>query len=218
MTSFEKKKFYSDTLSAETAVMAYLDLSNIFHWQEKIGWNFRLEDMIRQLLAIPSMKEVKVYYGLDERKFKESFAFHRRIRAAGAILRTKPVKYIKKTINEALFFKQSTISLFSGNVTSKIYELIKELKKSGIIIEEPKCNFDVEIAMDMIDDTERISAALLYSGDSDLAAPLQRLKLKGKKVYVVGVRGSISGELQKVKDHYIDFGQFYEGKKRYLKP
>ena len=56
----------------------------------------------------------------------------------------------------------------------------------------------------------------MFSGDSDLAEPLQRLKIKGKKIYIIGVRGMTAGELHKVKDLYIDFGKFYNGKKRYL--
>ena len=88
-------------------------------------------------------------------------------------------------------------------------ELIEELKRLGTVIEEPKCNFDVEIAMEIMDDVEKISAVLLFSGDSDLAAPLERAKLKGKRIYIGGVRGMTAGELHKVKDLYIDFGRFY---------
>jgi len=67
--------------------------------------------------------------------------------------------------------------------------------------------------MDMIDDIEKISGVILFSGDSDLAAPLERLKVKGKKIFIVGVRGMSATELHKVKDIYIDFGKFYRGKK-----
>ena len=91
-----------------------------------------------------------------------------------------------------------------------------ELQKSGIVIEEPKCNFDVEIAMDMLDDVEKFTATLLFSGDSDLIEPLERLKVKGKKIGIVGVRGKVAGELHVIKDRYIDFGKFYTGKRAYI--
>ena len=83
------------------------------------------------------------------------------------------------------------------------------------MIEEPKCNFDVEIAMDMLDDTDKVTAVMLFSGDSDLLGPLVRLKVKGKKVGLVGVRGKVAGELHRIKDKYIDFGKFYTGKRTY---
>jgi len=57
---------------------------------------------------------------------------------------------------------------------------------------------------------------MLFSGDSDMCAPLARLKVKGKKIAIVGVRGMVAGELHKIKDKYIDFGKFYTGKKTYM--
>jgi len=127
------------------------------------------------------------------------------------------MKFIQKDINEGLFFQRRTMTLFDGPVKGKIQELINELQKSGIIIEEPKCNFDVEMAMDMLDDAEKITATILFSGDSDLVNPLERLKVKGKKIAVVGVRGQVAGELHNIKDKYIDFGKFYTGKRSYIK-
>ncbi len=217
LNKFIVRKDYLEWISKETSIIAYLDLTNMFHWQDVLGWKFRIEDLIGQLFNFPNIKAVKVYYGLNERDKKNSEAFHNRIKKTGAILRTKPMKFIRKDINEALFFQRRTITLFDGPVKSKIYELIDELKKSGIIIEEPKCNFDVEIAMDAIDDAEKITAIMLFSGDSDLLEPLERLKVKGKKIGIVGVRGMVAGELHNIKDKYIDFGKFYTGKRVYLK-
>lgn len=213
----EKRKQYEELLKSETALIAYLDLTNMFHWQNVLGWRFRIEDVVSQLLRFPNMKDVKVYYGLNERDIENSEAFHSRIKKSGAILRTKPMKFIKKDINEALFFQRRTMTLFEGQIKNKIYELIDNLQKAGIIIEEPKCNFDVEITMDMIDDIDKVSGVILFSGDSDLAAPLERSKVKGKKIFIVGVRGMSATELHRVKDKYIDFGIFYQGKKTYIK-
>jgi uncharacterized LabA/DUF88 family protein len=211
----EKRKFYHERLEQETAIIAYLDLTNMFHWQDVLGWSFRVEDVINQLYTIPSIKEVKAFYGLNEHNPNSSYALRRRIGKVGATLRTKPVKFIKKNIDEALLFKRSTRTIFDDGVNLKMQELIDELKRIGAIIEEPKCNFDVEIAMEIMDDIEKVSAILLFSGDSDLAAPLLRAKLKGKKIYIVGVRGMTAGELHNAKDLYIDFGKFYQGKKAY---
>lgn len=213
----KKRKEYNELLKNESAVFVYLDLANMFHWQEVLRWRFRVEDIMKQLFSFDSVKEIKVYYGFDNQNKEASIGFHKRIRKTGAILRSKPVKYIKKTIDEALLFKSKTLTLFDDGVRDKIKELIDMIKKEGYIIKEPKCNFDVEITMDMIDDTEKISAAVLFSGDSDLAAPLERVKLKGRKAYIVGVRNMTAKELHKVKNRYIDFGKFYSGKKTYPK-
>jgi len=208
---------YLDWINRETAIYAYLDLTNMFHWQDVLGWRFRMEDVIGQLFTFPNIKEVKVYYGSNPRDGKNSESFHNRIKKTGAILKTKPMKFIIKDINEGLFFQRKTVTLFDGGVKQKIQELIGELQKSGIVIEEPKCNFDVEMAMDMLDDAEKLTAVLLFSGDSDLKEPLERLKVKGKHIGVVGVRGGVASELHAVKDKYIDFGKFYTGKRAYIK-
>lgn len=97
--------------------------------------------------------------------------------------------------------------------------LIAYLHEQNIKIEEPKCNCDVEMALDMLDAIDRVSGVLLLSGDLDLYAPLNRLKVKGKSVYVFGVRGQVAKELWKACTKYVDFGKWYEGpKKRKSRP
>ena len=216
LNNFFVREDYVQWINNETTIIAYLDLTNMFHWQDTLGWKFRIEDVIKQLLSYNNIKEVKVYYGLNERDIKNSEAFHNRIKKAGAILRRKPMKFIPKTIKESMFFQRKTLTLFDGTVINKIKDLINELQKSGISIIEPKCNFDVEIAMDMIDDTNKISAIMLFSGDCDLLEPLKRLKIENKKIGIVGVRGKVATELHQIKDKYFNFGQFYNGKRTYL--
>lgn len=217
LNKFIIRKDYLEWINKETSIFAYLDLTNMFHWQNVLGWKFRIEDLIKQLFTFLNIKEVKIYYGLNEKDKKNSQAFHNRIKKTGAILKTKPMKFIQKEINENLFFQRRTITLFDGAFKNKINELINELNKSGIIINEPKCNFDVEIAMDMLDDVEKMTTIILFSGDSDLLMPLERLKIKGKKIGVIGVRGQVAAELHRIKDKYIDFGKFYTGKRTYIK-
>lgn len=219
LNKFIVRQDYLECLTSETVIMAYLDLTNMFYWQDVLGWKFRIKDIVEQLYSFPNVKEVKIYYGRNEHDKDariNAAVLEKRILATGAILRTKPVKFIRKTPKEALLFKKSTRNLFNAAVQNKLAELINEIKECGLmVIEEPKCNFDVEIAMDMIDDAEKFTAALLFSGDSDLLAPLERLKIKNKKIFVVGVRGMVADELQRIKDKYIDFGKFYTGKRHY---
>lgn len=216
LNKFFVRDDYIEWIEDQGFVYVYLDLSNMLHWQDNLGWKFTIEDFVDQLLGYKQVREVKIYYGLNNRDLKNSKAFHARIRATGAILRDKPMKYIKKTIDESLFFQRKTMTLFDTPVISKIKELIDELNNSDVIIEEPKCNFDVEMAMDMLDDAEKMSSIMLFSGDSDMKAPLERLKVKGKNVAVCGVRGQVSAELFELCDKYIDFGKFYNGKRRYF--
>lgn len=217
LNKFIVREDYLEWIKNETSIFAYLDLTNMLHWQDTLGWRFRIEDVVGQLLGFPNIKEVKVYYGLNERDKQNSEAFHNRIKKAGAILKTKPMKFIIKDINEGMFFQRKTLTLFDGVVKNKIKELIDKLYNSGIIVEEPKCNFDVEMAMDMLDDADKVTATMIFSGDSDMLGPLERLKVRGKHIGVVGVRGKVAAELHKIKDKYVDFGRFYTGKRTYRK-
>lgn len=67
----------------------------------------------------------------------------------------------------------------------------------------PKCNFDVEITMDMIIKADKYDSIFLLSGDSDFGALLGYLKDKGKKIVVLCTRNRMSKELQEVADVFI---------------
>ena len=68
--------------------------------------------------------------------------------------------------------------------------------------------------MDILDAIDHISGIMLFSGDSDFQEPLQRIRLKGKNVYIFGVRGQVAKELWQVCSKYFDFGKWYEGPKK----
>ena len=71
---------YLDWINKETSIFVYLDLTNMFHWQDVLGWKFRIEDVIDQLFTFQNIKEVKIYYGFNPRDNKNSEAFHNRIK------------------------------------------------------------------------------------------------------------------------------------------
>lgn len=198
----------------ETSIIVCLDLSNMFHWQKTLKWQFSVYQIIKQLLSIKQVKEVRVYYGLNERDLKKSERFHQRLRESGAILITKSVKWIKKEITKNLFVATFTLNKLDVNAHSKLDEFINYLREQDIKIEEPKCNFDVEMALDMLDAIDRVSGIFLFSGDSDLYEPLERLKLKGKNIYIFGVRGQVARELWVSCLKYINFGKWYHGHKK----
>jgi uncharacterized LabA/DUF88 family protein len=205
---------FDKLIASETSLIAYLDLSNMFHWQDTLKWQFSIYEVIKQLLAIKNLKEVRIYYGLNERELEKSTRFHQRVREAGAFLVTKPVKWIRKEITRDLFVSPFTLNRLDKNAHSKLDQFVAYLHEQNISIEEPKCNFDVEMALDMLDAMDKVSGALLLSGDSDLCEPLQRLRLKGRSVYVFGVRGKVAKELWAVCSKYVDFGQWYVGPKK----
>lgn len=115
--------------SKETGLIAYLDLSNVFHWQDTLRWHFSIYAVIKQLLSMKQIKEVRIYYGINQRQREKSENFHRRLRQVGAIVIAKPMKWIKKETTKDLFVKQATLSRFDDSAHSKLDELVKYLKE-----------------------------------------------------------------------------------------
>src|SRR3989338_10968818 len=108
----------------ETSVIAYLDLSNMFHWQKTLKWQFSVYQIIKQLFSMKQVREVRIYYGLNERELNKSERFHQRLRESGAILVSKPVKWIKKEMTRNLFVTSFTLNRLDGNAHLKLDEFI----------------------------------------------------------------------------------------------
>lgn len=66
-----------------------------------------------------------------------------------------------------------------------------------------KSNLDIELALEMIDLSDKYDTVILMSGDSDFATPLDKIKQKGKRVIVMSTRGRVARELLE-RAKYID--------------
>jgi len=66
-----------------------------------------------------------------------------------------------------------------------------------------KNNLDMELAFEMDDIKEKYDTAVLLSGDSDFAVPIDRIKKAGKRIIIMSTRGHISKELLE-RAKYID--------------
>lgn len=72
-----------------------------------------------------------------------------------------------------------------------------------------KNNLDMELAFEMDDTKEKYDTAILISGDSDFATPVDRIKKAGKRIIVFSTRGHISKELLE-RAKYIDLRKLKE--------
>lgn len=62
-------------------------------------------------------------------------------------------------------------------------------------VERHKGNLDIELALEMFELAPKYDTAVLFSGDSDFSAPIDRIKEKGKRIVVVSTRGHVAREL-----------------------
>ena len=197
--------------SAKTRV--YIDYANVRPWSGKLGWHIELKRLKQFLDSFDTVEVVNFYNGYlagNERSEKEKAEAENN----KYFLRTKPVKIMNFSINASSILPDSTVLLdqFVRRALLKKYEIatieylnerFKDMNKKGeLYIEDRKCNFDVEIGVDMLLDFERNGTDIyvLWSGDSDFADPVRKLLLAGKRVVLFATARKVSRELSGLRD------------------
>ena len=186
----------------------YIDYANVRPWSEKLEWHIELKRLKQFLDSFDTVEAVNFYNGYlagnDRSENEKSEAENCKY-----ILRTKPVKIMSFSIDASSILADSTVLLdqFVRRALLKKYEIstveylnerFKDMNKKGeYFIEDMKCNFDVEISVDMLLDCERNVADtfILWSGDSDFADPVEKLMSAGKKVILFATARKVSKEL-----------------------
>jgi uncharacterized LabA/DUF88 family protein len=200
-----------DIFSNKTRV--YIDYANVRPWSVKLGWHVEIKRLKQFLDSFDTIDAVNFYNGYlegDERSEKEK----NEAEYNKYFLRTKPVKIMNFSINVSSISPDGTtlISQFIRRALLKKYQIstieylnekFKEMNKGGeYFIEDMKCNFDVEIGVDMLLDCERNNAEtfILWSGDSDFTDSIEKLISAGKKVVLFATARKVSKELSALAD------------------
>ena len=191
----------------------YIDYANVRPWSVKLGWHIDLRRLKQFLDSFDTVETINFYNGYlagDERSEKEK----KDTEDNKYFLRTKPVKILTFSIDATSVLPDSTVLLdqFVSRALLKKYDIstieylnekFKDMNKKGEhSIKEMKCNFDVEIGVDMLLDCERNSAEtfILWSGDSDFADSIEKLMSAGKKVFLFATARKVSRELSALAD------------------
>lgn len=194
-----------------TKTRIYIDYANVRPWSEKLGWHIDLKRLKQFFDSFNTIEAVNFYNGYlegNERSKKE----RKEVEDCKYILRTKPVKIMKSSIEASRIPSDSTALLnrFIRRALLRRYEVgtieylnqrFKDMNKKGeYFIEDRKCNFDVEIGVDMLLDCERNSAEtfVLWSGDSDFADSIWKLMSAGKRVVLFATARKVSKELSEL--------------------
>ena len=156
---------------SEVVAKVYVDGSNIFYTQKKLGWSVDWVKMKEYAMSGRTILEWRYYVGLkdDDEKMQ---GYVRYLNAIGFTTAPKPLKKIKITQGET----HAPHALQSGFVY--------------------KANVDVEITTDIFLDRSQTNEIILMSGDSDFAYLVKRLKDAGKRVTVFSSKKTISWELK----------------------
>lgn len=200
----------ADIFNVNTRV--YIDYANVRPWSNKLGWHIDLRRLKQFLDSFDKIEAINFYNGYlegDERSEKEK----RETENCKYILRAKPVKILRFPIVASSvpadstsllkqFIRRALLKKYEIETIEYLNECFKDMNKKGeFFIEDMKCNFDVEIGVDMLLDCERNNAKtfVLWSGDSDFADPLEKLIKSGRKAVLFATAGRISKELNELK-------------------
>lgn len=190
----------------------YIDYANVRPWSTKLGWHIELKRLKQFLDSFDTVKSVSLYNGYlknDPNAQKEIYDINR----LGYTLQTKPVKIMRLKIDARRIVPTSTELLrqfispallrrYTSPTIKYLNGCFVDMNRRGeYFIEERKCNFDVEMAVDMLLESEKGKTQnfILWSGDSDFYDPLRRILKSNRNAVVFGTAGRISAELNELK-------------------
>ena len=175
-------------------IFVFVDFSNVRHWAKSFWLEenkkyLKREIDIRKITDICEMiRPVRkfFYYGHYREhpdlppenpfniKYRQSIYRIDKARKAGFEVRTKPIKEIDDFDDEGKFLGR-----------------------------KHKCNFDIEMTMDILLRIEKYDSIFLWSGDSDFHYLLKHLQAKKRKIVTICARDFASDELRTHSDKFI---------------
>ncbi|TSC97273.1 MAG: hypothetical protein CEN88_89 [Candidatus Berkelbacteria bacterium Licking1014_2] len=191
------KKFFK--LKGKT--LAIIDWANVYGWSEKLKWQVDPKKLYKYLKSYLEIEEIRFYFGAEKGN-KKSEGFQKKIKKIGYNLISKELKWVPVSLDKSHFKKfLEELARISGNLKKSSSDIAGQLEK---IMKTPiyrrKCDFDCEIAIDVMKNIDAIDSLILFSGDGDYAVLVDETIKNGKQAIVVfakGCKGKEYGEFKK---------------------
>ncbi len=185
-------------------ILTFIDFANVNHWfkddpydldGKPLAGDQKIEidiEKLKNFLAAFS-QDMRFYYGHDPAS-PGSMAFHRATKHIFGSHRvfTKRIQQVRHDLTS------------SDSVTNT---RMVHADDEGSFIWIPKCNFDVEIAVDAMRLSKAYDTLCLLSSDADFAALIQHLKTKQGKQIILIKGGRIDGSLGRLLDLKVNASQ-----------
>lgn len=186
----------------------YIDWQNVIHLQDRLGWRLQSHRLYQFLHSFVQVQQISMYTGtlVGNQKSEDAII---ELRRSGYCVETKPVKVMPYSIDASSvsrnspallhpFIKKPLLTLLKLGTIESLNDELADMNKTGmLVIEDKKCNFDVEIARDIYRDLDSgaVDTFVLWSGDSDFAAPIQEIMDAGKNVVIITTAGRVAAEV-----------------------
>jgi len=176
MDQKEIAKIIKEIESTKKRNIVIVDFGNVEKWKENLGWKIGIKQLSQLIKHFSSGSKFlrRFYYGSDYGPSTKS---------------TELTPWSKGMLEKA---KMGGFKLIT-----------KRVKYIPIGPEEylPKCDFDVEMAIDLVKEKDNYDNIILFCGDGDLAYALEYMgTVHGKGVIVFAARGHLGQELIDAKN------------------
>jgi len=177
--------------------LAIIDWANVYGWFEKLKWEIDPKKLYDYLRRYSQIFDIRLYFGVDKENSK-SLKLHKTFKKIGYNLQWKEVKWVPVDL-KVIHYKDEIgkIRKFFETIEGKIvYEKLNKIKEiiKNLQIYRRKCDFDVEITLDVLRNIEEIDGVILFSGDGDYAALMKEVIKRGKQAIVVALKGAMGKE------------------------
>jgi len=196
-----KEEKFQFKLKGKTLVC--IDWANVYGWQENLDWKISADKLIEYLLSYKEIFKVNFYFGTDITQESQDFISSlqkKEEKEKRFSVITKEVKYVPVDLDKS--YLRSRV-----NNIKKII-LAMDLKKQNIdgthikelenLLSQPlprrKCDFDIEIALDVFRNLENFDSFILFSGDGDYKPLVQYCIENKKQAIIVAQPGSLGKE------------------------
>ena len=197
-------------------IWIYIDYANIRPWSDKIKFHIDFK-RLKQFIDSFDNIEISNFYQWILKWDEKSEEEWKEIEKAGFNFVTKPVKIMKFSIDTSSINKSSPILINQFIKNSLLRKLkIEDIEHLNSIltdmnnkwqkfIEDRKCNFDVEIGVDMLIDLKKdnVDTFVLWSWDSDFVYPLKKVLDSWKKVILFATSWKVSKELNELREDWL---------------
>lgn len=178
----------------------FIDWANVYGWRNRLNKEVDPRRLYRYLKEYKQINDIRFYSGLD--KHPKSKQFLRKIKQIGFTVISKEVKYIPVSIDTSHFknlFQEIKDSLASiKNLEAQDIEKILQILRRRVL--RRKCDFDMEICIDVYDAIKKdFESFLFFSGDGDFAPLYKLLISQHKQVIVIFAHGHMGKEVYQIK-------------------
>lgn len=173
MTQKQIKQFLADHTPKKNRTIVIVDFSNVERWKDSLSWTIdihKLADLIKNF-SYGKQPLRRFYYGSDYGPKESS----QELLPWSKTMLTKASMYRFEVVTKRVKYMPSTTNPHGYDV---------------------KCDFDVEMALDLIKERDNYDTIVLFSGDGDLACVLDYLHAEyGKESHVFGARYHVGREI-----------------------